>query len=144
MSNKIMVLACACALLLPLSTACTSQPNTFVKVINTDWTTMPLREGLTGDQAWRRATDVIARKFELEMTDRDAQYTRSSWKYTIPVSGKEAKWYRTRVLFMVQSDQSVFRLKVEAQFGGEGKWINGYDTNVLENMKQDINAIIGL
>jgi len=113
-------------------------------VINTDWTTLPLREGLTSDQAWRRATDIISRKFELEMTDRDSAYIRSSWRYTIPTSGKSSQKYRTRVLFTVSADQNVFRLKVEAQFGGEGRWINGYDANILENMKQDINSIIGL
>jgi len=84
LSRKAKLLAYACVLILPCMIACSSRPNTFIKVINTDWTTMPIREGLTGDQAWRRATDIIARKFELEMTDRDSQYTRSSWKYTIP------------------------------------------------------------
>lgn len=115
----------------------------FVKTINVDWTSIQLRDGLEFEDAWNQALDIVATKFEMEMISKDGSYARSSWNYTIASNGKYAKTYRTRVIFKFSPDKTVLKLKVEAQSGGAGKWINGYDANILQNIKSDISGVIG-
>ena len=132
--------------LLPLAVtpACIgTAPPSFVKTINTDWTTMPLKAGVTPDQAWVKALDIIMTSYEMEMINKDAAYARSAWSYTVTNSGGFRGQYRTRVMFRLSPNKDALLLKVEAQSGGEGRWISGYDANILNNIKQDISAVIG-
>jgi len=139
---KKMALCCMCILPLTISTAC-MRPTTFVKALNTEWTTMPLKQGITPEQAWTKALDIILSKYDMEMINKEASYARSAWNYTIATKGTYSNMYRTRVVFRLSPEKDALHLKVEAQYGGEGKWISGYDANVLETIKQDITAIVG-
>jgi len=132
--------------LLPLAVtpACIEvAPPSFVKTINTDWTTMPLKAGVTPEQAWINALDIIMGNYDMEMINKDAAYARSAWTYAANRSGVFQGPYRTRVIFRLSPNKDALLLKVEAQSGGEGQWISGYDVDILNNIKQDITAIIG-
>jgi len=141
---KKMALCCVCILPLAITIACVDvRPTTFVKSLNTEWTTIPLKQGVTPEQAWNRALDIVMSKYDMEMINKDAFYARSSWSSTVIRQGGISTPYRTRVVFRLSPEKDALYLKVEAQYGGEGKWIIGYDANVLETIKQDITIIIG-
>jgi len=119
-------------------------PKTFIKTINLDWTSISLKDGLSADEAWNRAQDVVSSKFELEMISKDANYLRSAWRFTRVAQGRAIVYsYRTRVSFKFSPDKKTLLLKVDAQFGEEGNWLSGYDADVLESLKQDITALVG-
>jgi len=141
---KKLALCCVSMLSLAVATACIQvTPPSFVETINTDWTTMPLKAGVTPDQAWINALDIIMGSYDMEMINKDAAYARSAWTYAATRSGSLQGPYRTRVIFRLSPNKDALLLKVEAQSGGEGRWISGYDVDILNNIKQDITAIIG-
>jgi len=79
----------------------------------------------------------------MDMINKDGGYGRSNWIYTWNDKGKYSQVYRTRVIFKFSADRTKVDIKTEAEFGGENKWIKGFDTRLLETMKQDISGVVG-
>jgi hypothetical protein len=129
--------------ILSISLSSCNSYKSFVKTFNIDWTSIQLRENMNFENAWGQVLDIVATKFEMEMISKEGTYARSAWNYTIASNGKYKKTYRTRVIFKFSPDKKVLKLKVEAQAGGEGKWINGYDANILKNIKSDVSGVVG-
>jgi hypothetical protein len=51
--------------------------------------------------------------------------------------------YRVRVTAKFSPDHTKVEVKSEAEYGGAGRWIAGYDTRLLETLKTDIMGNIG-
>ena len=47
------------------------------------------------------------------------------------------------MFFKFSTDKTRVDIRAEAEYGGEGMWIKGYDTNLLQTMKQDIQGTVG-
>lgn len=107
------------------------------------WSTILLRDGLTYDQAFGEVLDVCAKRFELDMISKDGAYARTKWNYTWNKKGEYTEKYRTRVIFKFSADRSKVDIKAEAEYGGDGQWIQGFDTELLSTMKQDISGAVG-
>jgi len=151
--NTAKKLAFCCIAVLPLATmpACITDlvqnvnpaPDSFIKTMNAEWTTLPLRAGITPDQAWTKAMDIVLLSHEMEMISKETNYARSAWKYINVTKGMYTSQYRTRVIFRIAPTKDALLLKVEAQSGGEGRWVSGYDKNLLDTVQHDLNAILG-
>ncbi len=119
-------------------------PKTFVKATDGGtWSTIQIREDLTYDRAFNEVLDVCAKRFEMDMINKDGGYARSNWIYTWNDKGKYTEKYRTRMIFKFSADRTRVDIKTEAEFGGDPKWIKGYDTRLLQTMKQDISGAVG-
>jgi len=119
-------------------------PKTFVKATDGGtWSAILIREDLTYDKAFNEVLDVVAKRFEMDMINKDGGYGRSNWIYTWNDKGKHTEKYRTRVIFKFSADRTKVDIKTEAEFGGEPRWIKGYDTRLLQTMKQDISGAVG-
>ena len=120
------------------------RPSTFQRAVDGgNWSSIMVREDLSYDKAFGEVMDVIGRRFELDMISKEGGYFRTNWIYTWNKKGKYTKKYRTRVVVKFSADRSRIDVKTEAEFGGEPKWIKGFDTSLLTQTKQDIMGVVG-
>lgn len=138
------IIAIVAAIGLLQSCASFGKPRTFVKATDGgEWSTIQVRDDLPFDKAFNEVLDVCAKRFEMDMISKEGGYARTNWSYTWATKGKKSEKYRTRVLFKFSADRTRVDIKTEAQFGGEPNWIIGYDTQLLQVMKEDISGVIG-
>ena len=124
--------------------SCGVMPNSFVKSAQGGaWSSTVIREDLSYDKAFNEALDVIARRFEMDMISKEGGYGRTNWIYTWNDKGKYTEKYRTRVIFKFSGDRTKIDIKTEAEFGGNPNWVKGWDTRLLETIKQDIMGAVG-
>jgi len=102
-----------------------------------------IRDGLSYDKAFGEVLDVIGKRFELDMISKDSGYLRTNWIYTWNTKGRYNEKYRTRVIIKFSADRTKVDIKSEAEFGGEPRWIKGFDTALLSQIKQDIQGVVG-
>jgi len=85
--------------------------------------------------------DVVAKRFEMDVISKEGAYARSQWGYRWGVT--EGTSYRTRVIFKFAPDKTKVDIKTEAEWYYGGVWHLGYDTRLLETIKQDIMGTVG-
>jgi hypothetical protein len=120
------------------------KPSSFVQATDGGtWSSVYVREDLSYDKAFNEILDVVAKRFEMDMISKDGGYGRTNWIYTWNTKGKYTAKYRTRVVFKFSGDRTKVDLKTEAEFGGEPNWIKGYDTRLLQTIKQDVMGVVG-
>lgn len=127
-------------LVLFILSACVT-PSTFVKSTEPTWAKVEVRSDLPYDQAWSAVVDVLVKRFDLEVLSKENGYIRSAWRYTW--TGKVVENYRVRVTAKFSPDQTLCELKSEAEYGGPGKWVMGYDTELLATLKTEVMGSIG-
>lgn len=129
---------------LPLQGCFSSKPSGFVQATDGGtWSSIYVREDLSYDRAFGEVLDVVASRFEMDMINKEGGYGRTNWIYTWNKKGKYDEKYRTRVIFKFSADRTKVNIKTEAEFGGEGGWVKGFDTRLLSTMKQDIMGVVG-
>ncbi len=127
-------------LVVPALVGCGS-PKTFVKTTEPAWAIVELRADLKYDQAWEAVVDSLVKRFDIETMSRPDGYIRTSWLYTW--TGKLNESYRVRVTAKFSPDHSKVDVKSEAEYGGPGKWVMGYDKRLLEVVRTDIMTSVG-
>jgi len=136
-----------CVLIVGLFTlffvGCSHTPRSFVRVMEPTWATIELREDLGFEEAWKRAVDVLAKNFELEMISKDGGYIRTSWIYSWWKQGEITENYRVRAIVKFSPDQKQLDIKTEANYLKKGVWIVGTDTRLLQTIKTDIMGVVG-
>lgn len=121
-----------------------SAPRSFQKAVDGGtWSSVMIRDGLSYDKAFGEVMDVIGKRFELDMISKDSGYLRTNWIYTWNTKGRYNEKYRTRVIIKFSADRTKVDIKSEAEFGGEPRWIKGFDTALLSQIKQDIQGVVG-
>jgi hypothetical protein len=128
------------ALLLTALSGC-MMPQTFVKTMEPTWATVEVRSEVSFDQAWESVVDVLVKRFDVEVMSRQDGYIRTTWLYTW--TGTVTENYRVRVTAKFSPDRTKVEVKSEAEYGGAGQWVMGYDTRLLETIKTDIMGKIG-
>ena len=123
-----------------LLTGCAS-PNTFVKTMDNTWASVEVRTDVTYADAWNSVMDVLVKRFDIEVLSQQDGYARTTWLYSW--TGKMDENYRVRVTIKFAPDHSKVEVKSEAEYGGVGNWVPGYDARLLETMKTDIMGRIG-
>lgn len=142
--KKIIFLLSVGVLFMFFQSCWTMKPSSFVQATDGGtWSSVLVRENLSYDKAFNEVLDVIAKRFEMDIISKDGGYGRTNWVYTWNDKGKYTKKYRTRVVFKFSPDKSKVDIKTEAEFGGEAKWIKGWDTRLLNTVKQDVMGVIG-
>jgi hypothetical protein len=137
MKTRALVLSIACLAALP---GC-SAPNTFVRTLEPTWASVELRDDLEYDRAWGAVVDTLIRRFDVEVISKEDGYVRTNWLYTW--TGQLMENYRVRVTAKFSPDRKKCDIKSEAEYGGAGKWVAGYDERLLSTIKTDIMGAIG-
>lgn len=116
-------------------------PKTFVKTIEPTWASVELRTDVPYERAWAVVVDTLVKRFDLEVLSKEDGYIRTSWLYTW--TGKVMENYRVRVTAKFSPDKTKCEIKSEAEYGGAGNWIMGYDSRLLQTIKTDAMGTIG-
>jgi hypothetical protein len=85
--------------------------------------------------------DYLIKRFDMDLMSRADGYLRTHWSYTW--KGELDPTYRVRVALKFSPDMKTLEVKTEAQSGGEGEWVTGYDTRLRDTIKMDLEALIG-
>ncbi|MCD4770694.1 MAG: hypothetical protein K8R35_11070 [Bacteroidales bacterium] len=112
-------------------------PKTFIKTMEPTWTTIELHEDVSFDEAWKETLDILIRKFDIEISQKENGYIRTGWLYTW--TGKYTSSYRVRVTVKFHQDKGVVEIKSEAYYKGRV----GFDNRLLQTVKTDIMGTIG-
>jgi len=120
---------------------CSCAPPTFVRTMEPSWASIELRDGIPYDEAWAAVSDTLIKKFDLEILEKQDGYMRTNWLYTW--TGKVNEKYRVRVTSKFSPDRKICEFKSEAEYGGPGGWVMGYDSRLLQTIKTDIMGKIG-
>lgn len=128
-------------LLTAFAAGCRSAPSTFVYTAEPTWAAIELRDDVDVDHAWTTVTDILARRFDLEMVSKESGYLRTNWLYTW--TGKLRPDYAVRCIVKFPPGGRRCDLKSEAQYGSPGSWNYGTDTGLLQTLKTDIMGAIG-
>jgi hypothetical protein len=118
-----------------------SSPKTFVKTMEPTWASVEVRNDLPYTNAWNSVVDTLIKRFDVEILSQQDGYVRTTWLYSW--TGEVNENYRVRVTAKFSPDHAKVEVKSEAEFGGPGKWVAGYDTRLLETIKTDIMGQIG-
>ena len=144
MKKSFFIFATIAIVAITMLLSCSSLPKGFVKATDGGtWSSIFIREDLTYDKAFNEVLDVCTKRFEMDMISKEGGYGRTNWSYTWNIKGKYTEKYRTRIIFKFSADHSKVNIKTEAEFGGDPRWIKGFDTRLLQTMKQDISGVVG-
>ena len=139
MGRALLLLFTGLALVFSLC-GCTT-PKSFVKSQEPTWVTIELRDDLPYDKAWASVVDIMVKRFDMEVLSKEDGYARTNWLYTW--TGEMNENYRVRSTAKFSPDKTRVELKAEAEYGGPGAWVKGYDSRLLETMKSDIMGTVG-
>lgn len=134
-------IALLCAVIVSVSLAGCFAPVSFVRTMEPTWASVELRTDVPYEKAWGAVVDTLVKRFDLEVLSKDNGYMRTNWLYSW--TGKVMETYRVRVTVKFSQDKSQCEIKSEAEFGGAGEWVMGYDTRLLETIKTDVMGAIG-
>ena len=141
--KKLLYITYVCAMFVVLQ-SCASVPKGFVKATDGgSWSSIYIREELPYDRAFNEVLDVIAKRFEMDMIQKDGGYGRTQWIYTWNPKSKYDEKYRTRVIFKFSADRSIVDIKTEAETAKGNYWIRGFDSQLLQTVKQDVMGAVG-
>ena len=129
-----------CVAALALLAGCAT-PKTFVKTMEPAWASVEIRDDLAYPVAWNAVVDTLVKRFDMEILSQQDGYARTTWLYSW--TGKVQENYRVRVTTKFSPDHKVVEVKSEAEYGGPGNWIPGYDSRLLETIKTDIMGKVG-
>ena len=116
-------------------------PQTFVKTPEPLWSTIYLGPDIPYDRAWEVVIDTLTKRFDIEIMSRQDGYARTSWMYTW--TGTVDQKYRVRITAKFAPGRKIVQIKSEAEYGGPGAWVAGYDTRLLETVKAELKDTIG-
>jgi hypothetical protein len=128
-------------LALTLPSSCNFAPKTFIQTLEPSWASVEVRPEADYEHAWSSVVDTLVKKFDIEVLSQNDGYLRTGWLYTW--TGELEENYRVRVTIKFSPDKNKCELKSEAQFGGPGDWVMGYDTRLLSTLKTDVMGTIG-
>lgn len=112
-------------------------PKTFVKTMDPTWASIEFRTDVTYDKAWTTIMDILVRRFDIEVAQKENGYIRTAWLYTW--LGSYDEYYRVRVTVKISKEKNSVDVKSEAFY----KDYVGYDTQLLQTLKTDVMGAIG-
>ena len=130
-------------------------PSTFHKGASSGWKSIALQNALAEDydKTWQKTVDTIARKWDIEIMDKDSGYLRTSWQHGISgVSGALASRYAGRLTIKfptVKVPIEKVDLKTDAKWlemnawTGLSYWVNGFDTGYQRDVFGALSGRLG-
>jgi hypothetical protein len=103
-----------------------------------------LRDGLTKQAAFRLATDYLAEKYTVDVSDPNAGFLMTPWQATLARDGVPELRYRTRiVLRFLGDDWKQLRVQAEANWLRGEEWQVGYDAALLDSVSVNLTTRLG-
>lgn len=139
LANFVCKASCLAAILMLAGCAST---NTFVVTSDASWAALTVRTDVSYDQSWDRVVEYLSKRFDLEVLSRNDGYLRTNWCNTW--EGKMDDAYRVRVTLKFSPDRKTLEVKTEAEKGGAGHWVLGYDSRLTDITRKDLATLVGV
>ncbi len=124
---------------------CSQKPKSFVRTSEAGWKIIILRDQYQRnyDMAFKKAADVLAQNYDLEVIAKDGGYMRTGWMYTHISMGEVVERYRTKITVKFSPERTQLRVRAEAQWMTDTGWVGGYDTALLDQIYNDLQGSLG-
>jgi hypothetical protein len=130
----------------PLFTSHDGAPTTFVQSTSDAKTTriVMVREGLTKQALFRIATDYLAQKNTIYVSDPNAGFLMTPWQASLSRDGVPELRYRTRIILrFLGDDWKQLAVNAEANWLRGEEWQYGYDSALLDSVSTNLTARLG-
>lgn len=130
----------------PLFTSHDGAPISFVPSTSDAKTTriVMVRDGLTKQALFRMATDYLAQKYTVDVSDPNAGFLMTPWQAMLSRDGVPELRYRTRiVLRFLGDDWKQLAVRAEANWLRGEEWQYGYDSALLDSVSTHLTSRLG-
>jgi hypothetical protein len=121
-------------------------PPTFIKTTSDARITrlIDVREGMSKAALFRAASDFLAAKYSIDVSDPRAGYLMTPWQASFSRGGAPDLHYRTRIIIrFIGDDWKQVSVRAEANWQRDDEWDIGYDTQMLEDVVVELRTRIG-
>jgi|SRR5579884_3126178 len=128
----------------PISTApAAGPPSTFVATTSDTRMTRLIDVGLSKTAAFRSASDYLAQKYSLDVSDQHAGFLMTPWQSSTR-GGTPDPRYRTRLIVrFIGDDWKQASVRAEAEWQRGDEWDVGYDTQMLDDAVVELRTRLG-
>jgi hypothetical protein len=127
--------------------AATEGPPTTFALTTSDLRTtrvIDVRDGLTKAVAFRAATDFLAQRFSIDVSDQHAGFLMTPWQSSSTREGMPDLRYRTRIIIrFLGEDWKQLAVRAEANWQRGDQWDIGYDSKLLDDVATEFRNRIG-
>lgn len=103
-----------------------------------------VREGLTKAAAFKAASDLLAQRFSIDVSDQRAGFLMTPWQASFIRDGAPDLRYRMRVIIrFVSDDWKQVTVRTEANWQRADEWDIGYDSKALDDVSTELRTRIG-
>ena len=130
----------------PVFTSANGAPTSFVASTSDAKTThvIMLRDGLTKQAAFRTASDYLAEKSTIDVSDPNSGFLMTPWQATLSRDGAPELRYRTRIVLRFLGEEwKQLAIRAEANWLRGEEWEVGYDAILLDSITTDLTARLG-
>jgi hypothetical protein len=130
----------------PIFTSRDGPPTSFVQSTSDSKTTriLMVRDGLTKQAVFRVATDYLAQKYTVYVSDPNAGFLMTSWQASLARDGVPELRYRTRIILrFLGDDWKQLAVSAEANWLHGDEWQVGFDAALLDSVSTNLTARLG-
>lgn len=104
-----------------------------------------LRDGMTKAMVFKAATDLLAQRLSIDVSDQHAGFLMTPWQSSLMRNGAPELRYRTRIVIrFLGEDWKQASVRSEANWQKNAdEWDIGYDTKALDDVANDLKGRIG-
>jgi len=103
-----------------------------------------VREGFTKQTAFKAATEALAQKYTIDVSDPNAGFLMTTWQSTYSNRGVPELRYRTKIILrFLGDDWKELAVRAEANWQRGEEWQVGFDERLLEQVTDELTAKLG-
>jgi hypothetical protein len=107
------------------------------------WSSVPISDKVDYNLLYDDIVSRISRSYEIDMISKETGYIRTKWNNRNVTNGQVTNSYRTKVTMKLSPQRSKIEVNAEAEKLEDEGWVQGCDTQLLENLKQDLRGLSG-
>jgi hypothetical protein len=130
----------------PAVTQPSSPPQTFIHSTADAKSTrvLDVRDGLKKDVLFKTASDMLAQKYTIDVSDPSAGFLMTTWQSSVVQNGVPDLRYRTRVVIrFLGAEWKQVSVRAEANWQRGDEWDVGYDVAALEAVSAELRSVLG-
>ncbi len=108
-----------------------------------EWQKILVSEHFTFEKSFVVVMDLISDKYEMDMINKDGGYIRSAWSFLAKKNGKKDNTKRMRITIKWNHDRTQIQVKTECQHLKGEEWIEGEDSSISTQIREDIQGVLG-
>ena len=137
--KKIVLALCLCLACVGSMEACKKS----WKKGTAEWKKIQIQETLDYNHAFNTALELVSNDYEMDLINKDGGYIRTEWSYMKNKKGKRIKDMRMRITIKFNHDRTQLQVRTEAQKLKRNDWIEGEDSALSKQIRDDLQGALG-